>query len=297
METMESIRRNYHFTIKDEENLEKLAEILLPLSEQLATEFYNYLTENPATARFFPNKASVLKRRETIIEWFTLILTGPYDRRLLARLQKIGEVHVKIKLEGHHVNASMNFIRRFCAHQLVAAVPDRDELENLTDTLEKVLDISLDVITDSYREAQLKNVFLSYHVESKLIQWSERMIQGLNLILMVGLLAMAVGLASLFAMDVLYAFTGNLERGVIKALGSILILWMFIELLHTEVGLLRGGKFQVRVFLELALVAFIRKLFVASLEKQDPITFALLLGALVSLGLVFFLVGKSERPK
>lgn len=292
MEMIDKIRKNYRFSRNDEENLERLAEILLPLSDQLASDFYMYLMEDPRTASFFPNKASLEKRKQTIKDWFHLILKGPYDRRLILRLQKIGEVHVNIKLEGHYVNAAMNFIRNYCTRQLITAIPDREEREGLLITLNKVLDISLDVMTESYREAELKKVFISYRVESKLIQWSERMMQGLNLILMIGLLAMAVGLASLFAMDVFYAFTGNLESGVIKALGSLLILWMFIELLHTEVRLLRGAKFQVKVFVELAMVAFIRKLFVASLEKQDPITFSLLLGSLLSLGLVFFLVGR-----
>jgi uncharacterized membrane protein (DUF373 family) len=292
METMDKIRKSYHFSKSDEENLAKLAEILLPISDQLAEDFYEFLAEDPRTASFFPNKAALERRKETIRDWFKLILIGPYDRKLLLRLQKIGEVHVKIKLEGHFVNASMNYIRTYCMRHLIAMVQDRVERENLLDTLNKVLDINLDVMTDSYREAELEKVFLSYRVESKLIHWAERMMQGLNLILMIGLLAMAVGLASLFATDVFSAFSGNLESGVIKALGSLLILWMLIELLHTEVELLRGEKFQVKVFVEIALVAFIRKLFVASLEKQDPITFALLLGSLLSLGLVFFLMGR-----
>ena len=69
---------------------------------------------------------------------------------------------------------------------------------------------------------------------------------------------------------------------------------MMIELLHTQVDVLRGGKFHVRIFIELALVAFIRKLFVASVEAKDPISFGLLIGATIILGIIFFLVAKSE---
>jgi uncharacterized membrane protein (DUF373 family) len=42
------------------------------------------------------------------------------------------------------------------------------------------------------------------------------------------------------------------------------------------------------------LVAFIRKLFVASVEAKDPVSFSLLIGATVILGIVFYLVAKSE---
>jgi uncharacterized membrane protein (DUF373 family) len=57
---------------------------------------------------------------------------------------------------------------------------------------------------------------------------------------------------------------------------------------------LRGGKFHVRIFLELAMVAFIRKLFVASVEAKDYISFSLLLGGIVILGVIIFLIAKSE---
>ncbi|MFO7783540.1 MAG: protoglobin domain-containing protein [Thermodesulfobacteriota bacterium] len=294
METMDDIRKSYQFSGEDEKNLPRLAGILIPLSDELARDFYEYLMADPRTASYFPNSNAVKRRHETTREWLRLILTGPYDRRLLIRLARIGEVHVKIGLAGHHVNAAMNFIRSYCVRHVIAAVPERTMQEDLLETLNKVLDISLDVMTGSYREAELKKVFLSYRVESALIQWSERFVQGLNLVLTIGLVIMAVGLASLFASDVFYAFTGDLERGVIKALGSLLILWMLIELLHTEVKHLRGGKFRVVVFVELALAAFIRKIFVASFDKQDPVTFGLLLGALLILGLVFFLVGRTE---
>lgn len=127
-----------------------------------------------------------------------------------------------------------------------------------------------------------------------MIQWSERFIHGLNLVLMIGLLVMAVGVVTLLGSDVYHALTSDLQNGVIKALGSLLILWMMIELLHTQVDVLRGGKFHVRIFLELALVAFIRKLFVASVEAKDPVSFSLIIGATVILGIIFFLVAKSE---
>jgi uncharacterized membrane protein (DUF373 family) len=297
METMDGIRRHYHFSRADEENLPKLAEILLPVADDLGRDFYDYLKEDPRTAAYFPTTAAVERRRETIKAWFRMILTEPYDRRLLMRLERIGEVHVKIGLPGHHVNAAMNFIRTYTMRHVIAGVPDRSLREDLLETLNKVLDINLDIMTSSYREAELKKVFISYRVESTLIQWSERFMQGLNLILTLGLLVMAVGLASLFAHDVIFAFSGNLESGVIKALGSLLILWMLIELVHAEVRHLKGGKFHVRVFVELALVAFIRKVFVASFDKQDPLTFGLLLGALLVLGIVFYLVARAkERP-
>ena len=100
----------------------------------------------------------------------------------------------------------------------------------------------LDVMTSSYREAELKKVFVSHRLEFWLVRWSERLLHGLNLLLIVGLLILSAGVVGLLASDILYALQETLETGVIKALGSLLILWMMIELLHTQVENLRGGR-------------------------------------------------------
>jgi len=297
MESIDEIRKNYELTRLDEDNLKDLADILLPSADEFAADFYSYLMKDRYTASFFKTEAARKRRAETIKKWLQDLLTARYDNRYLVKLIKIGKVHVKIGLKGHYVNASMNHIRNFCHRRVTELVADADRRHELLDTLNKVLDINLDVMTSSYRDAELKKVFVSQRVESALIQWSERLLHGLNLVLMIGLLVMAVGVASLLVHDVVLVFTTGLERGVIKALGSLLILWMMIELLHTQVEHLRGGRLHVRIFVELALVAFIRKLFVASIEEKDAITFGLLIGGLFVLGILLYLLAKAENTR
>lgn len=294
MDAMKDMLKDYRFGPADAENLPRLAELLLPVADSLADEFYDYLAEDPRTARYFETPEAVERRKATIKGWFRDLLTAEYDNRLLRRLERIGKVHVKIGLPGHFVNAAMHFIRAFCGRHVAVQVPESPERDALVATLDKVVDLHLDVLTSSYREEELKNVFLSRRFESVLVRWAERFLHGLNLILMVGLLAMAVGVLSLFVSDVIHAFGTDLYRGVIQALGSLLLLWMMIELLQAEVDHLRGGRFHVRLFLELALVAFIRKLFIAALDHPEPVVFALLLGALLVLGFIFFLMARAE---
>lgn len=294
MENIDDIRRHYGFTPRDDENLRELATILLPLSKDMADDFYAFLMEDPYSAAFFRTEEAVRKRKETITTWFKDLLTGPYNNIYLTRLQRIGQVHVRIGLKGHYVNAAMNFIRGFCIRYVTNTVPDGIRKTELLETLNKALDINLDILTSSYREAELKKVFLSYRFESLLVQWSERLVHGLNLILMIGLLTMAAGVVALLGSDIYYAIYSDLQNGVIKALGSLLILWMMIELLHTQVDVLRGGKFHVRIFLELALVAFIRKLFVASVGSKDALSFGMLLGGTIIFGVILYLLAKTE---
>ena len=295
MPAMEDILAHYGYTSQDQELREQLAEILLAVQDQFADDFYEMLGENAYTASFFPTQEAVAKRKKTFKYWLNIMLTAPFDHRLHLKLERIGKTHVRIGLDGHYVNAAMNFVRRFCQQMLFKSVAENKRLDALQETLDKILDISLDIMTSSYREAELKKVFLSKQVEYFMVRWAERIMHGLNLILMVGLLVLAAGVAVLLGTDVFFAITTNVEEGVIRALGSLLILWMMVELLHAQVEQLKGGKFNVRIFVDLAMVAFIRKIFVASLEDTDPWSFGLLIAALLVLGVIYFLLGRSEK--
>jgi uncharacterized membrane protein (DUF373 family) len=294
MESMENILKSYRFIPADQENVKELGSLLLPFSDELAEDFYGFLMEDPNTAAYFRTEEAVSKRKETIKAWFRELFTAKYDQRYLMRLQRIGRVHVRIGLSGHYVNASMSFIRAFCFRRLEGEIADPVRRQDLLETLDKILDINLDVMTSSYREAELKKVFVSRRLEFWLVRWAERLLHGLNLLLMLCLVMLAAGVAGLLASDILYALQETLETGVIKALGSLLILWMMIELLHTQVEHLRGGRFRVQVFVELALVAFIRKLFIASIDEKEAVTFGLLIGSLLVLGIIFYLLAKVE---
>ena len=294
MESIVEILSQFEFTDQDLGNLKQLGEILLPMSDQFADEFYEFLKQHPKTAAYFKTEEAVIRRKETFKFWFKDLFTADYDNRYLLRLQKIGKVHVKIGLESYHVNAAMNFVREQCRRQVGAQIKDGVLKEDILISLHRALDINLSIMTSSYHEEKLKKVFVSYKAEERLVRFSERLLHGLNLFLTIGLLVLAIGVIFLLGHDIYKAVTTNLEIGVIRALGSLLILWMMIELLHTEIEHLQGGDFSVRIFVELALVAFIRKIFVASFEYKDPISFMLLVGALFILGIVYFMVAKVE---
>ncbi|MFW6297532.1 MAG: protoglobin domain-containing protein [Desulfosalsimonas sp.] len=295
MPIMEELLTHYNYTAHDEEHRSRLAELLLPVQDQFADDFYDMLHENSYTASFFPTQEAVAKRKKTFKHWLNLILTASLDHRLHHKLEQAGKTHVRIGLEGHYVNAAMNFIRRYSQQILFQAVTEEKKREALLETSDKLWDISLDIMTNSYREAELKKVFLSKRVEYWLVRWAERIMHGLNITLMIGLLIMSAGVIVLLGSDIFSAVTSNVEEGVIRALGSLLILWMMVELLHAQIEQLKGGAFHVSLFVDLAMVAFIRKLFVASLEDKDPLAFAVLIGALLVLGLVYYLMGRPEK--
>ena len=98
----------------------------------------------------------------------------------------------------------------------------------------------------------------------------------------------------LFAYDVTLIFRGDIEKGLLATLGSLLMLWVVIELMDTEVDHLKGGKFSIKVFLSVAMVAVIRKILVASLKSGYVSAQLSLIAALAVLGMVYWIVSKTE---
>jgi len=56
MESIKEIRQQFEFTDEDQKNLIRLGEILLPLRDQFADEFYDYLSQYPKTAAYLKRK-------------------------------------------------------------------------------------------------------------------------------------------------------------------------------------------------------------------------------------------------
>jgi len=83
----------------------------------------------------------------------------------------------------------------------------------------------------------------------------------------------------------------------VSAMGSVLILWVVIELLDMEIDRLRGGVFKLQLFVGLALVAFIRKVLVTSLTEHDLWTEGLYLAGIMVCGVIFWLVSRAEAAK
>lgn len=296
MFTMPEIKSHYLFTDEDAATLMTLHPIAEASKEQLIDEFYDHLLGIPQTATFLQDDAILARLKKSHAEWFVNLFRGDYDNKYLHSLQRIGHVHVRIGLNVHFVNAAMQVVRRFAVGMIRENCPDREERRRMTEALEKILDINLDIMTASYLEEELKKVFISQRLESKLIRATERFTYGLNLILVVALVGVSLSVVGLFAWELAHLFSGSIERGILSALGTLLILWMMIELMDNEIKTLKGGRFNILVFIGVVIVAIIREILISTLRHDDLATQGFLAGTLLILGVVYYLVSRSQQP-
>lgn len=294
MLVMQDLRDHYCFTDQDAEYLLSLQPLAEQNKERFALQFYDYLYRLPELTAIL-NNSNRSRLREVHINWFMSLFVGIYDNHYMNHLTRIGHAHVKVGLTVHFVNAAMSQVRHFLLDLIDANYSDREQRRCLREAVEKILDMNLDVMSTSYREVEMKKVFVSHKVESFLIKATERFTYGLNLALVLALAGVSVSVVILFIWDIMHIFKGNMEKGILSALGSLLILWMMIELMDNELKNLKGGRFNILVFIGVIIVAIIREILISTLRHDDLTTQAFLAGTLLILGIVYYLVSLAQK--
>jgi uncharacterized membrane protein (DUF373 family) len=295
MLTMQEIKSHYLFTKEEAEILGSLLPIAEKNRELMITEFYDYLLGIPETAAFLQDEQLLHRLKMSHGDWFVNLFHGAYDNHYLHNLQRIGQMHVRIGLKAHFVNAAMQVVRRFAVGMISENFPERSERRMNNEAIGKILDINLDIITASYIEEELKKVFISHTLETKLIKATERFTYGLKLILVLALVGVSLSLVGLFFWEIAHIFSGAVEEGILSALGTLLIIWMMIELMDNEIKSLKGGRFNILVFIGVVIVAIIREILISTLRHDILETQIFLTGTLLILGVVYYLVSRSQR--
>ncbi len=296
MRTFEEIRTNYRLGEDEEDMLHRLAPVVEAQADQVVGDFYQFLQEIPYTAKFLEDPERLARVKQYHRAWLMALFQGPYNEAYFQRLERIGLAHVRIGLSAHFVYVAMNFLRG-CLKKIVAAEVGPLERGTAETALDKILDLNLDVIARAYHQAEMRRFFLSYRLDDALIRFARRFTFGLNLLLLAGLIGLAGGMILVLINDVSLIFRGQLDKGLVSALGSLLVLWLAIELLEAEIDRLRGGELQLSLFVGVGLVAFIRKVLIATLSHEDIQSELVYLGGIFIFGIIYWLISRAESKK
>ena len=134
--------------------------------------------------------------------------------------------------------------------------------------MEKILDLNLDVIARTYHEEEMRRVFLSYRLDNALIRFAHRFTFGLNMLLLLGLIGLSRGSGGGPGPRHQPDFYG--QSGKRPGVGP----GFFADPLADDRTVGRGdrpapgGEPSSPLFVGVALVAFIRKVLVASLARM-----------------------------
>jgi len=295
MENIDRVKTHYHFSEADVENLLRLKPLLEGYADEFVVEFYHFVKNFRSVDKYLKNEAIIKRHQDALRKWYRNLFAGDYGPDYMAGLEKVGRAHVKIDLPAHYVNAAFHFVKDYISAKIMKEFPECPECVDLQRSAVKLLDINLDIFTSSFIHEE-KKFFLSKTVESRLVQAANRVSYGLNLVLVLGLVIIGVMVVVLFAYDMNYVVHGHIETGLLRTLGTLLMLWVVIELMDTEIRHLKKGGFAVKVFVSVALVAVIRDILITTLKEHEGIETRLtLIAAVAVLGVIYWLISKTEK--
>ena len=276
------IKADYEFAQPDEALLLQMKPQLESCVDEFLDGFYNFIWNFGESAEFLKDEEVIARHRSKIRQWYLDLFNGVYDISYFLKLYNIGEVHVKLGLPTHYVNAAFNYVRIFALGCVQKKYHDDSSLADRIKAVEKIIDINLDVLTSSYREEEMGRFLSLTSVEKTLLGFLKKISSYFNYLLAGALVLVAFFSIRLFGYDIYLLFSGqtNIEKGILTTLGSLLILWAAIELIHAEMEHLRGGRFALEAFITLAIAALIRKILIFSLSSEKT-TDVLMYGVLV----------------
>jgi uncharacterized membrane protein (DUF373 family) len=297
MENLRTICDHYNFSSEDKERLKSV----LPLVEDNVDDCIKMLHSR---IRHLGDKgvAESLNKHPQLVqlhrEWLLDMFRGSYEKNYFNHLKRIGKVHTREDITPHYVSVSMNTIREYLMDLLSENVEDKEKRTRLKESINKMIDINLDIVTSSYVEEEIETLSAGYKIKTALITFAEKFSGVMNLVLVGALIVITLGVVALFIYDLVGLIRGDMVHGLISTLGNLLILWVMIELMNTEISHLKGGKFNISVFIGVALVTFIRDLMIVTLERKDaPLkdwTGVYIIGVIFFLGIVYWLVIRAE---
>jgi uncharacterized membrane protein (DUF373 family) len=299
VEQYETIKKHYRFSDEEAKLLKTLQPLMREQSNLFIEEFYEYIWGFGTTAKFLKNSQIIEYHRAKIKEWFVNLFSANYNYEYFSYLYKIGEIHVRIGLPTHFVNSAFTFVRRFVLKTIDENVHDQIEYTQMIEAAEKIIDINLDVLTSSYREEELGKFLSMSSFEKVVLQGLKRFNAYINLFLATSLALVAFFAIGLFVYDIYLLFYSDIsiEKGILTVLGSLLVLWAAIELIHEEINHLQGKGFAIGAFIMLAMAALIRKVLIYSLSTEKSSELVVIGGVIVALGIAYWLVGNQNKQK
>ncbi len=296
METIVELKYQYNFNYEDEKNLKELKNFGEKYREEFVEKLHTYIHNFKDVDKYFPREEIKKRHKEKLMKWFTLLFSGSYGSQYLKNIYRTGEVHLKIGLPPHYLHATMNFVREFIHSKLTSEFGCTKDRDRYFQSIQKLLDLNLDVMSGSYREEELKLYLASGKLHRIAIEAIRRIIYGFDFFIVIALLTAGLFLIYFILEEGLMVVRGilPLEKGALGIMGSSLILYAISELLSGEITKLRGGTMSLKIFVSVALAAIIRKVLITSLSPEKTNELLVLSVLLISLGIVYWIIRKVE---
>lgn len=296
MKYYKNLQKSYDVAEDDLRNIASLKEIMEKHKEDFVRDVFESFTKKfRLPDSVYP--VVLAKHREFLLTWYDRFFEARLNNAYLAYLEKFGNLQKKYEIDYEWINAMMSYIRLWIHERIFQSLDDDVYRKNILLSVHKFMDINVDAVNYAFCENKIREYTSIFSIKNFVVSVSEKF-SFLMHTLMVGILiTMTAAAAVLFGIEIIHLLEENADKVLITALGSLLIIWVLVELLHTEIQMLKGGKFKISIFIGVALIAFIRDLLIITLkhETSNPMTYGFVLVSIAVLGVIYWMITKTEK--
>ena len=289
------VYKKYYSLDEDEIELTlKLSDIVEENLELFISSLLAFYSTEEDLKPFFAKEENEKQFRKNVTNWLTRLFKPPFDKDYANFIKKIGIVHANNNVNPHYINVGIGLIRHTLTDIIRNYFKDVDSRVKMINLANRLLDFNLDIINSNTRKRELENQFLKVKIENRLLSFAEHFSRFLNIIIIIMLVLLSGAILIFFVKDFMLIFHGKIEEGIITTLGTMLILWMMVELMEVEIRNIKNKSINIVVFISVVLVAFVRKILIATFENPKLEKQIFLVGTVLVLAIVHYLIQKSR---
>lgn len=295
MRYIKEVMHNYSVTERDVQNLLFMKTFMMDYVDQFVDDFYDYMLIKIKLPEFMTPE-TIQSHQRYLRDWYTRFFEGKLDNKYIEYLIHIGNIHVKFSVPQDMFNIMANWVRQWFHEKIFQNVQDDIKRKEILFAMHKLMDINKDIISEAYYTTEIKKYSIFKSLRDFVIALSERIEFITQMIILSFLIFLTLAAAVYFAFDIIELLKQKPNYFVIKALSSLLMIWVLSELLFTEINIIKGAKFKISTFVGVALIAFVRDLLILTLEHSGDIyKILIIILAITVLGVVYWLVTVTEN--
>lgn len=134
----------------DEARLRALWPEVRPRLDALTDTFYARILQFPSAAAVFRDESQVARLKVSLRRWLEELLSGPWDEAYFGQRERIGRVHILVRLPSHYMFTAMAvMVEGLCA--IARGAPD---LAGTTLSIIRITNLDLAIMTGTYVESR-----------------------------------------------------------------------------------------------------------------------------------------------
>lgn len=289
------ILKRFNFDDADLQSILMIQDYMLKEESEFIKDFIHFLSTDEYISRELAENVDKMNVSKISL-WYKSIVTGKLNNSFS---DFINQCNTTIVPKGIFTTESIitlfNFIRVWVQDRVFDVSDSEWGYKKILDSYTKLLNASVFVTMNSVAASE-SSVKGASKIKAKIVSLAEKASLLTHSMLLFFLIVMTFGGVAYFVWSLWDLRAVRPDKLFVTALGSLLVLWVLIELINSEIQMLRGDKFRISIFVGIVLIAFIREVLILTLKHNegDMNFMIMMLGGILILGITYFILAKAE---